>query len=314
MQTLEFKAMNTSVLLASEEDGRASAGLQAARAFVEVSEQRFSRFLTDSELSGLNRSAGEWYSVSVDLMELITLSLHYFDETEGLFDPSILPDLKRVGYDKSMEFVRNETLSGDSVSPRKVRPEFSAIDLDLAGMQVRLPKGMELDLGGIAKGWIVEKTSNLLRSYSPTCAVSAGGDINFVGNPSDGSTWQVELEDPRDPEKTIARLSVSQGAVVTSSISKRTWNQNGKVRHHLIDPRTGEPAVTDWLSVTVIAQEITEAEVYAKALLIGGEFEASRLASLKPSLAYITVDPEGRISGSQIGREYLNDYEYLYRQ
>jgi FAD:protein FMN transferase len=242
------------------------------------------------------------------------LSLKYYDESEGLFDPSILPDLKRVGYDKSIELVRTEDLSDVSISPRKVRPAFSAIDLDLVGMRVRLPKGMELDFGGIAKGWIVEKTSNLLRTYSPICAVNAGGDINFVGTPSDGTKWRVELEDPRDSERTIAELSVGQCGVVTSSISKRTWNQNGKVRHHLIDPRTGEPAATDWLSVTVIAQQITEAEVYAKALLIGGEFEASRLAARNPSLAYITVDQEGRISGSQIGKEYLGDYEYVYRQ
>jgi thiamine biosynthesis lipoprotein len=80
----------------------------------------------------------------------------------------------------------------------------------------------------------------------------------------------------------------------------------------LIDPRTGEPAETDWLSVTVIIPKITEAEAYAKALLIGGEPEADRLTSKFPELAYITVDRDGRISGSQFGKEYLNDYDHVF--
>jgi thiamine biosynthesis lipoprotein len=313
MQTLEFRAMNTSVLLAAEGDGLALAGLQAARAFIEISEQRFSRFLADSELSMLNASAGQWFSVSEDLMELITLSVRYFKETDGLFDPSILPDLKRVGYDKSMEVIRAQAPMDGIASPRMVRPAFTKIGIDFTERRVHLPEGMELDFGGIAKGWIVEQATSLLKTYSPTCAINAGGDICFIGNPIDGSKWRVELEDPRVPGQTITVLSVDQSAVVTSSITKRTWNQNGQVRHHLIDPRTGEPAATDWLSATVIAPQITAAEVYAKALLIGGEHEASRLIARDPGLAYITVDPDGQISGSQIGKEYLIDYDYEYR-
>ena len=312
MQTLEFRAMNTSILLAAEGEELAIAGLQAARALIESSELRFSRFLVDSELSMLNRSTGHWFPVSDDLLELITLSLRYFAETEGLFDPSILPDLKRVGYDRSMELLIAQEKVGDSRTPRTVRPSFSSIEIDLSGRRVRLPQSVELDLGGIAKGWIVEQASNLLRTYSSTCAVSAGGDIKFTGFP-EGGKWRVELEDPRDPEKIKTVLFVDQSTVVTSSITKRTWNQGGLVRHHLIDPRTGEPAVTNWLSVTVIAPEITDAEVYAKALLIGGEIEAKRLMIHNPGLAYISVDLDGNISGSIIGLEYLNDYHYEYR-
>ena len=97
MQTLEFRAMNTSVLLAAEGDDYAFSGLLAARAFIEVCERRFSRFLPDSELSLLNKSAGEWQHISKDLMDLLTLSVKYFNETQGLFNPAILPDLKLAG-------------------------------------------------------------------------------------------------------------------------------------------------------------------------------------------------------------------------
>jgi FAD:protein FMN transferase len=312
MQTLEFRAMNTSILLAAEGDEWAAAGLQATRAFIEVSERRFSRFLPDSELSTLNRAAGEWYSVSEDLLELLALSLGYFDETDGLFDPSILPDLKRAGYDKSMDALREQGNVDVPAQARVARPALTEIELDLAGRRARLPHGLQLDFGGIAKGWIVEKATDLLRTYTPICAISAGGDISFTGIPLDGSRWRVELEDPRDSTQTLAELYVDQGAVVTSSIAKRTWRQNGQMRHHLIDPRTGEPALTDWLSVTVIAPEITAAEAYAKALLIGGETEVDRLTSRNPGLAYIAVNPDGGISGSDLGKEHLSDYELIH--
>lgn len=312
MQTLEFRAMNTSILLAAEGDEQAVSGLQVSRAFIEVSEKRFSRFLSDSELSMLNRSAGEWHSVSGDLMDLLTLSLRYFDETGGLFNPAILPDLKHAGYDKSMEKIRSQ---GPVCVTDKLQPTtkpFDDIEFDIPGLRVRLSSDMEIDLGGIAKGWIVEKASEILRRYTSACAVSAGGDITFTGIPISNSTWRVELEDPRNPEQVAAALDVGPCSVVTSSIAKRTWTQNGYERHHLIDPRTGEPAKTDWLSVTVIAPKITGAEAFAKALLIGGETEARRLTSKYPELAFITVDRNGHISGSQIGKEYLNEYDRIH--
>ena len=89
MQTLEFRAMNTDVLLAAEGIYSAELGLQVARRFIEVSELRFSRFLPESELSQLNVAAGSWRTVSTDLLEMLQLSLAYHRETEGLFDPSI---------------------------------------------------------------------------------------------------------------------------------------------------------------------------------------------------------------------------------
>jgi thiamine biosynthesis lipoprotein len=312
MQTLEFRAMNTTILLAAEGDERASSGLQVTRAFIEVSEKRFSRFLSDSELSILNRSAGKWHKVSKDLMDLLTLSLRYFDETGGLFNPAILPNLKRAGYDKSMEKIRSQSPVCVMDESQTFVKAFDDIELDIPGLRVRLSPDMEIDLGGIAKGWIVEKASEILRQYTSACAVSAGGDITFTGDPLSNSTWRVELEDPRNPEQVAATLDVGPCSVVTSSIAKRTWNQNGHERHHLIDPRTGEPAKGDWLSVTVINPKITEAEVFAKALLIGGESEASRLTSNHPELAFITFDRNGHISGSQIGKEYLNEYDRIH--
>jgi len=306
IRSIEFRAMSTTVLLAAEGEG-AIPGMYAAKSFIDGCEQRFSRFLPASELSDLNRSAGEWIQVSPDLMDLLQLSLNYYRQTNGIFDPSILTDLKRIGYDRTIDEIRLTGADASASQPVPPLP-FEEIRLDPANCRVRLPRGMQIDLGGIAKAWIVEKAAQLLHQYVDVCGVSAGGDILFIGSPLDGTDWDVYLEDPRSPTQTLAQLHIPSGAVATSSIMKRSWIQGQKVRHHLIDPRTGEPARTGWLSVTVIALSILDAEVYAKAILIGGEQGLPPLLQAGPPLTWIAVDAVGNISGSSGCKEYMYEY------
>jgi thiamine biosynthesis lipoprotein len=101
-------------------------------------------------------------------------------------------------------------------------------------------------------------------------------------------------------------LNIPPGAVATSSITKRAWKQGEKQRHHLIDPRTGEPAETDWLSVTVIAAHADLCEVFAKALLIAGPREAQTIAQ-NADISYLAVNREGNILGTQESLEYICD-------
>ena len=308
IRSIEFRAMNTSVMLAAEGE-EAVEGMYVAKTFINECEQRFSRFLPASELSYINRSAGEWLQISEDLMEMLQLSMKYYTETNGVFDPSILSDLKQIGYDRSMDEIRaNGVGIPECVSNRTSRPAFPEINFDLENSRVRLPRGMELDLGGIAKGWIVEKAAQLLHQYVEVCGVSAGGDILFIGQPLDGMDWDVYLEDPRNPTEMLTQLHIPSGAVATSSIMKRTWSQGEKIRHHLIDPRTGEPAKTNWLSVTVISPSVITAEVYAKAILIAGEKDLPNLLSTKQDSTFIAVDSDGNLSGSSNYKEYMYEF------
>ncbi len=314
MQTLEFRAMNTAIVLAAEEASPAREGLEVARALIEQSEARFSRFRPDSELSMLNRAAGRWVTVSEDLLDLLQQSVGFSAETGGLFDPSILTDLKRMGYSRSMDEIREQGV-GSTVAPRlSARSEFRDLEIDSPQRRVRLPEAMEIDLGGIAKGWIVEQAALMLRRYAPGCAVSAGGDIVFAGYPLDGSSWRVGIEHPLDPAKTVAEVQMGPGAIVTSSVAKRSWRQAGILRHHLIDPRTGEPAENDWLSVTVVAPRITVAEVYAKAILIGGPAQAERLAAQRPEISYYAVSRDGTFAQQSSEMEYFHGLHQTYYQ
>jgi FAD:protein FMN transferase len=311
MRVLEFRAMNTSVMMALDGDGALDEGLRQTQAFIEDCERRLSRFLPDSELSRLNASAGEWTTVSDDLLDLLVLSRAYYDETAGLFDPSVLPDLKRAGYDVTMDEIKKQAALPGTTAPKPQRPSFASLEIDQAGSQVRLPAGMEVDLGGIAKGWIVEQAALKLRAHGTAAAVNAGGDMYFAGLPAEGSLWQVQVEDPREPTRTAVSLEVGEGAVVTSSVRKRAWKQAQESRHHIIDPRTGEPAQADWLSVTVIASHADLAEAYAKAFLIGGSREASRLMLQRPRIAVLCIDAGGQIFASSNSKEYVHDRNQL---
>jgi FAD:protein FMN transferase len=302
METLSLRAMNTDILLAAQgEPERLQAGFELAKDFILAGERRFTRFSEESELSALNRSAGQPFQASQDLFSVVALTRRFFHLTRGLFDPSILPDLKRAGYDRSMEVLREqgpspllETLLANE------HPSYSEIDLDESNRSILLPPGMTIDLGGIAKGWIAEQAANILSEYATACAVDAGGDMFLVGIPDGMEQWLVALEDPLQQEHVLTTLQVNPGAIATSTITKRIWQQAGKKRHHIIDPRTGEPVVSDWISVTVIAPHAYEAEVFAKALLIAGPQEAQEIIRHSGILfTYLAVDQKKKIWGNQ---------------
>jgi thiamine biosynthesis lipoprotein len=327
MEYYEFRAMNTRIQLVAEADSeRVEPGFQAARAFIENCERRFTRFSDDSELAGLNRAAGKWFRASPDLIELVSMAQKYHKQTRRLFDPSILTDLRRLGYDKSMDDIRATGVSPwndlpaaempaaempaakvprEGLSEHRERPVFQQVKIDPTHGQIWMPPGLQLDLGGIAKGWIAEKAAGILSKYAPVCAVNAGGDMFLVGLPQDQTAWDIGLEDPRQPEQDLATLKVRPGALATSSITKRTWTQGNFHRHHLIDPRSGEPAETDWLSMTVIAPHATTAEVYAKALLIAGKQDIKLIAQKAADILYLGVDINGDLWGSPTSKEVV---------
>jgi thiamine biosynthesis lipoprotein len=311
MEWIEFRAMNTPVMVAAQ-GPLARQGMQAAREAIEAGERRFSRFLQDSELSQLNRSAGNWFGASAEMLNILQKARHFFDATGGLFDPTVLPDLVRLGYDRSMDEIRNQNSVVPSTAfERQPKTDFHEMELDLNASRVHLPKNMQLDFGGIAKGWIVDQAVSLLSRYSDASAVNAGGDMRFIGHSPIGLGWPVVLEDPRDASHILARLTVTHGAVATSSVAKRTWKQGKKSRHHLIDPRTGEPAQSQWLCTTVMADDTVTAEVFAKALLIGSPVEGRKLTE-KNNLVYLLVDRAGNLHGSSNSQEYLSEHESIH--
>jgi len=309
MEIFRFRAMNTEITLAAQgETDLVNQGFEKAQELIKASERRFTRFSKDSELSQLNRLAGSWFRASGDMTFVVMLARQYAEQTNGLFNPAILSDMERIGYNRSMDLIRAEA---SLLSPTRISPRPNLLPLDELRIHpeenlIYLPEGMRLDLGGIAKGWIAEQAAMILADYSQACLVDAGGDMFMVGLPDGEGSWQIELEDPQNSGWALTRLDVPPGAVATSSIMKRKWIQGETARHHLIDPRTGEPAETDWVSVTVIAPHADMAEVFAKVLLIAGPRESEMIAQNAPEISYLAVDRGGIIWGTLESLEVIH--------
>ncbi len=308
MQSHQFRAMNTVILLEAE-DPEAAQAFDTAQSFIEISEQRFTRFKETSELSALNRSAGNWFSASSEMMELMTTAMHCHKATGGLFDPSVLPYLEAAGYTQSMDQL---WLLGPNQQsehyPHKGTSPFTAVEIDKTKNRIRLPKDMKIDLGGIAKGWIAEKAAKLMAVHSPVCAANAGGDMFLIGHPRGQQNWEIILEDPRNPTQDLMILLIEKGAVATSSVTKRVWHQGEVKRHHLIDPRSGQPAEAMWLSVTVFAPNAALAETFAKSILIAGPIEAEKLLANNPNISFLAMDTQGQIWKSPAEKESIYEY------
>jgi len=314
MEYDEYRAMNTAIQVAAEGDrDELEGGFQRVRHFIEDSEARFSRFREDSELCQLNRSAGTWFQASPELYELLSEALRLHTLTGGLFDPSILGALQRVGYDRSMDEIKAMGILADRdfspmTSPRFEGTLFEGTFLDPGNHSVLLPPHVQIDFGGIAKGWIAGKAVQMLSDYAPACAVSIGGDIAFHGFPTGETAWQVSLENPLDEDDVLAVLDVDSAALATSSVSRRRWLQGNQARHHIIDPRTGFPAEVEWLSVSAGAPESTTAEAFAKAILIGGPLVGARFVEQFPGLWFIAVRPDGSLSEIQASEEMIYEF------
>jgi thiamine biosynthesis lipoprotein len=306
MEYDEYPAMNTTIQVAAEGSrDELEPGFQLVRRFIAVCETRFSRFRQDSELCQLNRSAGAWFQVSVELFDLVQQALELYQLTGGLFDPSILTALQRAGYDRSIDLIDDSGLRPALSLYQPTASRLGQVRLDPENGAIYLPAGVQIDLGGIAKGWIAEKAIHLLAEFTPACAVSAGGDMAFRGTPAGEPAWQISLEDPRDEQAVLTILQLTGGALATSSVIRRRWLQGSQVHHHIIDPRTGMPAEVEWLSVSVGAPKATTAEAFAKALLIGGSDLGTHLAAQIPGLWFIAVHPDGSLSGTQKSKEMV---------
>lgn len=291
-----FMAMGTTVIvLAPEEHGTQAA--KVAQDLFNEWEQTLSRFLPGSELSRLNALAGSRVEVSPLLWNVLTTALQAAHATDGRYDPTLLRQMLWIGYDRTFSEIRggSEAMARPAGQAR-VGGDWRRIQLDTARRMVTLPVGAGLDFGGIAKGMAVDATLDQLRTLGLTPAlVNAGGDLAVAGLPPRQSDWLIAVPD-RDRHWTIP---LRNGAIATSTITRRNWHQGDIARHHLIDPTTGEPARSDLLSVTAVAPSCRQAEVGAKVALLlgtvaGAQFlDKSGLAGLlvPTTGAYLTAGP-----------------------
>jgi thiamine biosynthesis lipoprotein len=235
--------------------------------------RQFSRFEPDSELSRLNRDPHETVAVSPVMARLIAAIQNAAEESGGLVDGTLAAEIERAGYAEHLEpgtLALAELLAGAPArapagpSPRS---RWSAVSLDRRGGTVTRPPEVRFDSGGIAKGLFGDILAGVLGGH-PAFAVDCSGDLRIGGTAA--LERPVRVASPFD-ESIIHSFELSEGAVATSGIGRRSWlDADGRPAHHLLDPATGRPAFTGLVQVTAVAPSAVEAEVLAKTALLRG--------------------------------------------
>lgn len=276
-------------------EAAAHARIDACMEWFREVDTRLTRFNSASELSRLNAAAGSWQSVSPLLFDALAESVLAARESDGLFDPTLLALLEALGYDRDFSAIRHSE-TRDATRALWVGGEsdvttggWRAIELDAARLRVRLPFGVRIDLGGIAKGWAADVA--LERFFAPDdhALIYLGGDVRVRGGPEAGGLWALALgaseEALHADPATLPVVTLGAGGLAVSGARDRWWYRNGMRQHHIIDPRTAQPArmwiderdhppgVADEpliVAATALAPTGAHAEVAAKVAIMRG--------------------------------------------
>jgi thiamine biosynthesis lipoprotein len=269
------------------------------------------------------------------LLTVLGVAVDAARATNGVCTQTLLGALEAAGYDRDFDMLTGDAPARPDASaplgpagppgaarrphlgePRQVirrglrRPHpansagrsWRAIRLDTTHSRVWLPAGCRLDLAGVAKGWTADRVADLLAQAGP-CLVNAGGDLAARGAPAGFGGWPVAVADPFAPDDDLAMVLLRDAGLATSGVDYRRWTVDGRPRHHLIDPRTGQPSRTDVFTASVIAPSTTDADVLAKvAVLLGAR---TGLASLTHGRrAGLIVRQDGRVVTTPQWREH----------
>ena len=265
MHTRTFRAMNTDWWIGTP----IALDLAPFEALVHQAEQRYSRFLPGSALSRLNRERTLRDPV---LAQLVRHALGMHEATGGAFDVRVGAALNAAGYDRTFERIAGLDARGGT-SLLTFTPPLTALQIDVCGDEVRLGGPGTIDLGGIAKGWTVDRVAEALeQAGGHDYLIDGGGDIRAAGRDERGEAWRVGVG-----EGLAVRLE--HAAVCTSSTRRRRWQAAGGDAHHIIDPATGAPSRHTIAEAVVIAREATLADVLATTLIASPERGLASLAA-----------------------------------
>lgn len=283
---VHFHAMGTEIHLICV---RGSSQLMASAVErIRYLESLWSRFLEDSEVSVLNRSAGRPQIVTDETLALVERSIEAWRLSDGCFNPCVEVAMAANGYDrdfKELELVPPRVPSGRAApSPQEI---VVLHDTNI----VILPAGVRIDAGGIGKGLAADYVVDLLISSGATGAlVNVGGDVRVAGDPSSEAGWVISIPHPLQSGVELIKFRIEDGAVATSSRLKRRWRTSNGMAHHLLNPLTGQPMVTKVVAASVIAATGWQAEAYTKLIFMRG----ITAAQLPANIHALAVLDDGR--------------------
>jgi len=259
---------------------------------IEVLEGHWSRFRGDSDISDLNRHAGNFRLVAAETALMVGRAVELWRLTGGVVDPLVLRALENAGYDRTFA----DVVDGPRPSIRKPWRLVACTDIEIRCIGdeqfVRLPADSGFDPGGIGKGLAADLiVEELMNGGAVGACVNLGGDLRVAGLAPNGGSWIVAVKHPLRGEPLFT-LDIADGSAATSSTLRRSWTSvRGERMHHLIDPSTGQPSTTDLVQATVVAANAWVAEGLAKALLLRGG--ANPFDLLPDGIEAATIDRDG---------------------
>ena len=223
----------------------------------------------ESDIYKLNETVSG--TLSTDTKNIVSKALEINKTTNGAFDISIYPLMVKWGFTTQ----KYNVPSKNEISKLLKDVDSSKIIFDEKSGNIKLKENMKIDLGGIAKGY----TSNRVMQIFKECGVksglvSLGGNVQALGTKTDGTAWQIAIENPDKSSDYIGVVSVKDKAVITSGGYERYFEKNGKTYHHILDPETGYPAESGVKSVTIVSDDGTLADALSTSLFVMGKEKA----------------------------------------
>lgn len=283
-QTATVFAMDTVMELTVYGDGEV---LRDAEQLIYSLDAKLSATDEHSEIYKLNRDKSA--TVSADTAEIITRALDICKSTDGALDISIYPVVSAWGFTKD----EHRIPSDDELSELLDSVDYSKISVD--GRVVTILPDMQIDLGSVAKGYTGDRVTAMLRERGVESALlNLGGNVQTVGTKPDGSNWRVAVSDPAG-SGYAGIIETSDRAVITSGSYERYFEEDGVRYHHIIDPKTGKPAASDILSVTVIGESGMMCDALSTALFVMGVDRGAEFLRENREFEAIFITDDGRI-------------------
>ncbi|MGN0291097.1 MAG: FAD:protein FMN transferase [Lachnospiraceae bacterium] len=264
----EIFAMDTYMTLTAS-------GKQAKEALDTAEEeiQRLDELLSvgngDSEVSVVNENGS--IILTEDTAYLLERSLELYESTDGAFDITIYPLMEEWGFTTGVYQVPEKS----RIEELGKKVNASLIEYEKGKKMLSLPEGVQIDFGGIAKGYASSRVMEIFEKYDIVSGmVSLGGNVQLYRTKTDGSLWRVAVEDPEGTSDYIGILEAEDKAVITSGGYERYFEQDGITWHHILDPKTGYPAESGLTSVTIVSSDGTLADGLSTALFVMGKEKA----------------------------------------
>ncbi len=259
--SVSFRALGTTAVIATADRSRVGDACAVVERELDAIDRACSRFRADSELSHVNCAGGRRVAIGPLLLEALRVALGAARSSGGLVDPTVGRTLRAYGYDSTFRVVAGRDGNAFRAEFYTV-PGWQTVELDEDASRVRIPAGVELDLGATAKALACDRAASAAAAVAGGALVGLGGDIAVAGEVPSGG-WSVRIADdhaaPLDaPGPTVA---VGGGGLATSSTTVRRWRSGAVELHHLVDPRTGRPASSPWRTISVAAKTCVDANV-----------------------------------------------------